>query len=160
MFGRFQTYVCAGDSVDCQIDGITYTARIEVDDSSDKPDQRDDGFWPSLKPSSAGFIGHKSQATLRRHTARAKEIMQSWLNDEWFYCGVVISAAIEDDDGKTVSLGDHLASLWGIECNYPTFTKSQRKRSNSFISECANDLLSEAIEQATDAKSRIHAATA
>jgi len=38
--------------------------------------------------------------------------MAAWKNDEWYYCGVILSVAI---DG--IVLDDHAASLWGIEAN-------------------------------------------
>ena len=158
MFRDFRSYVCEGDAVSVTHEGVTYTATIHRDDISDAPDERQDGFWPSLDKSDAGYIGAKSKRTLARHMARAQSIMDAWKADEWFFCGVTISATIEDDEGEEVSLGDHLASLWGIECNYPSHDK--RRTPNAYLSECANDLLCEAIDQAQAERARIHAATA
>jgi len=39
------------------VDGYTVTARIAHDETPDAPDERQDGFWPSLYPDDAGFIG-------------------------------------------------------------------------------------------------------
>ena len=54
---RFRTYVCEGDRIDVEADGLTVTARIVRDDCPDAPYQRQDGFWPSLHPNDPGFIG-------------------------------------------------------------------------------------------------------
>ena len=68
---RFQTFVCEGDSITCEVAGFEITARIvrefrgsENGDGApfsrgtpDAPDQRQDGFWPSLYKDAPGFIG-------------------------------------------------------------------------------------------------------
>ena len=54
---RFDRYVCEGDSIACEIGGFRVTARIVRDDCMDAPDQRQDGFWPSLYINDPGFIG-------------------------------------------------------------------------------------------------------
>ena len=61
------------------------------------------------------------------------KVRKAWENDDWFYCGIVLSA---ERDGWTK---DHLASLWGIECNYPD-------SDNSYLLTVANELLAEYIE--------------
>ena len=133
----FQRYVCEGDRITCEVDGFTVTATVYRDDSSDKPDERDDGFWPSLDPKSAGYIGPKSKRTLARHQAKAQAIMDAWLRDEWFYCGVAIT--IEKEDVQLLHRYGH--ALWGIECNYPG-------SDNSYLQEVANELLGEALDEA------------
>ena len=54
---KFGDYVCIGDSITCTVDGYTITARIAHDETPDAPDERQDGFWPSLYKDDAGFIG-------------------------------------------------------------------------------------------------------
>jgi len=137
----FDTYVCEGDSITCEVDGFTVTATVVWDYDKGAPDTEMDGFWPSLDPKDAGYIGPKSPATLARHMARARAIMDAWLNDEWFWCGIVLSVS---RDG--VVLDSHAASLWGVECNYPVFRK--RDRANAYLIEVANELLGEALEVA------------
>jgi len=138
---HFDTYACEGDSIVCEVDGFRVTARIERDDCSGAPDKEMDGFWPSLDPKDAGYIGPKSKATLARHMARAQAVLDAWRNDEWFWCGIVLSVS-----RNGVEIDDHAASLWGIECNYPVFRRGQR--ANSYLLEVANDLLDEALEVA------------
>lgn len=135
---EFSDYACEGDTITCTVDGFDVVARLYRDDCSDKPDERDDGFWPSLDSKSAGYIGPRSQATLHRHMEQAKRTMQAWLNDEWFYCGVAVTVSRAD-----VSLtGRYDHALWGVECNYPS------KNKNTYLRTVANELLSEALEAA------------
>lgn len=63
--------------------------------------------------------------------------IQQWRNDEWFFCGIVLEVEFNG-----VKLSDHAASLWGIDCNFP----SRRKNPNAYLSEVCADLQSEAIE--------------
>lgn len=137
----FQKYAIAGDTITCVVDGFTATARIYCDDDTTAPDKRQDGFWPSLNPTNDGYIGDKSQRTLARHLAKAREVMRAWQNDEWFYCGVAVT--IERNGIQLAHLYDH--ALWGVECNYPD-------SDNSYLMEVANELLGGAID---DARSKI-----
>lgn len=88
--------------------------------------------------------GYKIKATLhddtdthvRDYDCYSKEDVQAWKNNEWFYVGVVLSVSYNG-----VDLGVHLASLWGIDCNFPGGT-------NAHLSECAFDMQDEAMESA------------
>jgi hypothetical protein len=64
------------------------------------------------------------------------KVLKAWCNDKWHYFGVVISFH-QLVDGEEVEFGDYLASLWGIEGNFP-------KSDNSYLTEEANELLEEA----------------
>ena len=109
---RFQTFVCEGDSISCEVAGFEIIARIFLDDCPDAPDERQDGFWPSLYKDAPGFIGPGPNHRQRFAEAQAKAeaVMEAWRKDEWFYCGIVLSVALEG-----VTLDAHAASLWGIE---------------------------------------------
>jgi hypothetical protein len=109
---KFDSYVCVGDSIETEIDGIDYNARIVFDE---------DGQW-HIKDSD-----HYDQ-----------EWIDAWKRDEWFFCGVVISAR-----KNGVLLDNHLASSWGIECNLPV-------GGNGYLNEVADELLQEAIDVAKD----------
>ena len=141
---KFDSFVCIGDAITCEVDGYSVTARIAHDETPDAPDERQDGFWPSLYPNDAGFIGAGNGWRDRFDTAQAKAeaVMAAWKNDDWFYCGVILSAAI---DGLT--LDRFAASLWGIEANYPD-------SDNAYLSEVANELLFEALEAAKAERAR------
>ena len=141
---KFDDYVCIGDTIICTVDGYTVTARISHDDTPDAPDERQDGFWPSLYKDDAGFIGSGNGWRDRFDNAQAlaNRVMAAWKNDEWFYCGVILSVAL---DGLT--LDRFAASLWGIEANYPD-------SNNAYLTEVANELLPEAIPEAKAERAR------
>lgn len=133
----FDKYVCEGDSITCEVGRFTATATIYRDECGDKPDERDEGFWPSQDPQAAGYIGPKSQAEFAAEQAKMQRIMDAWLNDEWFYCGVDVTIECE---GVQLT-GQYQNALWGIECNWPD-------SDNDYLREVANELLGEAIAQA------------
>lgn len=138
-FPKFDKYAIEGETVSLSIDGFDLVATIYRDDDATSPDKRDDGFWPSLDPNSCGYIGDKSKSTLSRHMRKAKDVLQAWKDDEWFYCGV---AVVVSKCGIELT-GEFDHALWGIECNYP-FSKN----GNAYISECADSYIGEAMEAA------------
>ena len=91
--------------------------------------------------------GQLEGETDRAYAARAArhdfEVLRAWCNDEWQYVGVAVTASI---DG--IELGS--ASLWGIECNYPG-------SDNSYLTDVAEELAPEAIEQAEQQRTRLAA---
>lgn len=129
----FAKYVSPGDVIEASVDGFDIEAQIVGDIGSDTPEERDDGFWPSKDPKSAGYVEPKD---FDKATEHAEAVMQAWKNNEWFYCGVVLSVT-----KNGILLDNHAASLWGIECNYPG-------SDNSYLTEVANELLDEAISSA------------
>lgn len=159
---RFQTFVCEGDSISCEVAGFEITARIVrefrgsenapgerfPEGRGDAPDERQDGFWPSLYKDAPGFIGPGPNHRQRFAEAQAKAeaVMEAWRRDEWFYCGIVLSIALEG-----VTLDAHAASLWGIEANYPG-------SDNAYLTEVAQELLPEALDAGRAAARRLCAA--
>jgi hypothetical protein len=146
----FDNYICEGDSIVCQIDGFLITARIVRDDCPDKPDERDEGFWPSANPDKPGYVGRENIKRIGQLTERAKAVMAAWLNDEWFYCGLVLSV-----ERAGVTLTDSAASLWGIECNYPKDDLRPDYEPNSYLMDVANELLPDALCEARKAIGRL-----
>lgn len=143
----FQSYVCPGDSITCEAGLFTVLAQIAPDDCPDAPDQRQDGFWPSLYADAPGFIGPGSNHRQRFADAHAKAeaVIEGWRNGDWFYCGIVLSVSLEG-----VQLASHAASLWGIEANYPG-------TDNIYLTEVANELLPEAVSVARETLTRLAA---
>lgn len=74
------------------------------------------------------------------------ENLRAWCNDEWHWCGVVLSVSIESDDGDDIELSGHAASLWGIESN-----------GGDYLIEVANELVDEALDVAKAIVGRIKA---
>lgn len=138
---HFREYAYNSDSITCEVAGFTCTATIYRDDTPDRPDERDDGFWPSLDAKSAGYIGNKSARTLRRKVAEAKAIMEAWERDEWWYVGVAVT--VSRAGVELTGTYDH--ALWGVECNYPIQDRIKRNR---YLRDCANELLPDALEAA------------
>ena len=144
---RFDRYVCEGDSIACEIGGFRVTARIVRDDCMDAPDQRQDGFWPSLYINDPGFIGpgNNFRERLAKAQAEAEAVMDAWRKDDWFYCGIVLAIECEG-----VELDSTQASLWGIEANYPG-------SDNAYLSEVAGELLPDALAAGRTALTRLMA---
>lgn len=144
---QFQRFVCEGDSIACTAQGFDITARIILDDCTDRPDERQDGFWPSLDPNAAGYIGTgpRPKERLAAEQAKADAIMKAWQADEWFYCGIVLCIT-----RAGITLDDHAASLWGIETNYPN-------SENTYLNDVANELLPEAIKAGKNTLARLMA---
>jgi hypothetical protein len=158
---HFDTYACEGDTISCEAEGLTITARIVADDCPNAPEfrgsenapverfpeGRQDGFWPSLYKDTPGFIGPGNGFRQRFAEAQAKAeaVMEAWRKGEWFYCGIVLS--VERD---SIELDRHAASLWGVECNYPG-------TDNSYLTTVANELLPEALEAGRGAATRLAA---
>lgn len=119
----FDGYVRHGDTLRTEIDGIYFTARIEhdpfagIDDDIHNPDQN--------------VTGRNDQQQAQLMAARS-----AYNRDEWFYCGIVLSA----QHRATGTTWESLESLWRIEANYPGSY-------NTYLTEVANELLASAVEQ-------------
>lgn len=139
----FKPFVCEGDRITCTVDGLDCTATLYVDDDDrmHRPDQRQDGFWPSLNPGDAGYIGPKSRSTLARHMAHAKDVMRQWEQGEWQYFGVAVTVE-KNGVQLTHQYGN---ALWGIEGNYPSKRKANP---NKYFRTVANELLPDALSEA------------
>jgi hypothetical protein len=133
----FDAHVCEGDSITCEVDGFEIRATITRDDDSTRPDARDCGFWPSKNPLSNGYVGENPPVPFETQMKKAQAVMDTWLADKWFYCGVCVVVS-----RKGIDLTDRYSnSCWGVECNYPD-------SDNSHLMEVANDLLGEALAEA------------
>lgn len=143
----FSSFVCSGDVITCEAGSFTVLAQVVADDCPDAPDQRQDGFWPSLYKDAPGFIGPGSNHRQRFAEAQAKAeaVMEGWRKGDWFYCGIVLSVSLEG-----VMLTSYAASLWGIEVNYPD-------TDNSYLTDVANELLPEAVAVARETLARLAA---
>lgn len=168
----FDEYVCVGDHITCEVDGFTVTATIHHDPDT-KP-WHHDGHGPVTKwvsrakrPgerilasdhtshhryydfSAAVAIARRDgwdaepygQGTPGQRAERAAEAdyrsLKAWCDDEWFFCGVALQVS-----RNGIRLTDkYAASLWGIDCNHPN-------GNNAYLTDVANDLLDEALDEA------------
>lgn len=94
---------------------ISWDCVREHDDSPDRPDERDDGFWPSLDPDAAGYIGEGGDFNAEMEKAQAR--MAAWEADDWHYMGLRCRAIIHIPigHGSFRVLTIESAGLWGIE---------------------------------------------
>lgn len=120
---KFDSFVCIGDTIETEVDGFTITARVEFDDCYGI----DDDDVHNSDQSVTGCSDEQNETLIANR--------QAWYNNDWWYGGVVVCVS-----KNGVVLDEHAASLWGIEVNYPT-------GDNSYLTEIANELLSEAVEQ-------------
>ncbi|HAY05799.1 MAG: hypothetical protein VR75_03710 [Hyphomonadaceae bacterium BRH_c29] len=144
---RFRPFVCPGDVISCEAGPFTVLAQVVADDCPDAPDQRQDGFWPSLYIDAPGFIGPGNNFRQRFAEAQAKAeaVMDGWRKGDWFYCGIVLSVSLEG-----VDLARTGAALFGIEANYPG-------TDNSYLTDVANELLPESMAVARETLVRLAA---
>lgn len=113
---KFNTCVCIGDTIAWSCEGYDFVARLEHDYDT--------------KPTDSECYD---------------DDIQRWKNDEWFYCGLILSVS-----RNGVQLSDHAASLWGIECNFGD--------NNDHLSEMALELQGEALAVAYVERARIREA--
>lgn len=142
---RFSSFVCPGDVITCETGGFTVSARIVPDDCPDPPDQRQDGFWPSLYREAPGFIGpgNNFRERFAQAQAEAEAVMEGWRKGDWFYAGVVLSVSLEG-----VELAPQATSFWGLEANYPG-------SENEALTQAAITLLPDALAEARAVLARL-----
>lgn len=105
---------------------IHWTMETPRDNHASAPDQMQDGYWPSLDPEDAGFIGEgKTAADLKREKAKARLRYNRWLGDAWHYVGVVARAVVFIPAGgqsfRVLELRS--AGLWGIESDSGSYLR-------------------------------------
>lgn len=118
-FGRF---VMFGDTVEETRAGVTYRVRIEHDPHhsiDDDDTHREDRAHPTWEGAPDGAY------------ERAMEARAAFLRGEWHYVGLIVSAH------KGEWERDDVASLWGIEANYPG-------TQNEYLDVVADELIDEA----------------
>lgn len=122
---KFKKYVCNGDSITLKSNGITFEARIEHDSDSNIDDD-------DIHNIDQLVTGCNEEQQERLLAAR-----EAWSKNEWFYCGIVLTATI---DGIELNSTE---SLWAIEANYPN-------SENNYLNEVANDLLAEIMKSVSN----------
>ena len=107
----------AGDAITGEAGPFTVLAQA-IGRLSGCPDQRQDGFWPSLYADAPGFIGPGptivSGSPTRR--PRPKPSWKAGARETGSIAGSCCRVSLEG-----VQLASHAASLWGIEANYPGY---------------------------------------
>lgn len=125
--------VRSGASIRAIVDGIEYTATIHRDDDAGKPEDRDEGFWPSLDPSAPGWIGNNPRKPFDQQMAECEEVMRRYRAGKMIYCGVVVTAR----KAGIELVREYECALWGVDINWP-------HGDNGYLVEVANELFEEA----------------
>ena len=89
---------------------------------------RKDGW--DAPPYGKGTAGERA----KRAVEADFQSMRGWCQNDWSYCGVVLSVRRSD-----VELDKHAASLWGIDVNHP-------HGDHKYLQTVANELLPEALD--------------
>ena len=83
---------------------------------------------------------HRATMSERQYAACAAmadyESLRAWCNDEWYWCGIVVTVTHTETDTELAS-----ESLWGIDANHPN-------GDNSYLTECATELAETALQEA------------
>jgi hypothetical protein len=133
MFTKRFIFATAGNFIECAVDGFVARATIHNDDCGDRPDERDDGFWPSLSPDDCGYVGEVSGVEFKCLYSAAEDRMEAWRNDDWRYVGIDVTIW----RGSVQLTTTYANALWGIESD-----------AGSYLTEVANDLLPDAMLEA------------
>lgn len=126
-----------GSKISTTINGITYTATIHRDDDRGRPDERDEGFWPSLDRSAPGWIGDNPPKPFDQQMAECEAVMVRYKAGKMVYCGVIVTA----QKAHVELLNEYRFALWGVHINWP-------HGDNSYLLTVANELLEEARPEA------------
>lgn len=94
---------------------IEWSRVVTNDLDNPRPDEHDDGFWPSEDPDDAGYIG--AGGNIEEAYALAKARMEAWERGDWSYVGVQARAQIFVPIGGGSFTQYELlsAGLWSIE---------------------------------------------
>jgi hypothetical protein len=112
-----EQFTCYDAPTRAQVVTIQWERLEARDDCNDKPDDRDEGFWPSTDPKAAGYVGPENVERFEELYAAAMERMTAWNEGDWYYIGIVARAHVSIPIGggsfRTLTLDS--AGCWGIE---------------------------------------------
>jgi len=95
---------------------VQFERVILPDDSGDRPDDNDEGFWPSLDPMKAGWVGDNPERSFEDHLQAAHDRMAAFERGDWGYVGVrarALCLVVQNGYGTCINIDS--AGLWGIE---------------------------------------------
>lgn len=97
---------------------VTFKRIVQQDEHDNTPpDQRYDGYWPSLNPKDDGFIGHdKTGGDLVRMTEEAQKRYDDFMSGALYWQGVKARAVIHHKSNRTITTYTmESAGVWGVE---------------------------------------------
>ncbi|ARJ66126.1 hypothetical protein WV31_10850 [Magnetospirillum sp. ME-1] len=107
---EFDSFASEGDKIEGYRDGFNLTARLVFDEDADPRTDWDEAD---------------------------EKYIESWLNDEWLFVGVVLSVSYNG-----ILLDKHAASIWGCDCNFP---RKDGTNPNDHLTGWAEELADEAV---------------
>lgn len=105
---------------------ISWEMLTPRDDTAGRPDEEQDGYWPSLDPEEDGYIGPADPSDVEgilhgikfeEQHLEAQERIDAWERGDWHYVGVIARAHVYIPIGGRSFRMMRLDSggLWGIE---------------------------------------------
>lgn len=110
-------YMCADLKTPITKTIVRFKRIIEEDTTHGRPDEDDEGFWPSLDPKAPGYVGKNPKVPFDAQMAQAKNRMREFEDGEWSYIAVRARAFVQIPIGGTSVVNYTITSpgLWGIE---------------------------------------------
>jgi hypothetical protein len=101
---------------------IAWRMETPEDETTDAPDERQYGFWPSRDKNDAGYV---PAAKFNEAQKEAQRLMDGWKRGDWSYIGVVAVAEVyvPIGQGSFVTHTFRSAGLWGVESYSPEYHK-------------------------------------
>ena len=99
---------------------IKWNKRILDDEFNPRPDEEDEGFWPSRDEDAAGYVFPEN---FDAEQAKAEKRMREWEQGIWCYVGVIAECQLLIPVGSNSFRMMKLESsgLWGIESDASSF---------------------------------------
>lgn len=96
---------------------ISFQREEIYDDYQRKPDENDEGFWPSQDKNSPGYVGDIPKEEFLKQAGAAVARMAAWENGDWNYIGIRAKATIKlpIGQGSIITYTLESAGLWGVE---------------------------------------------
>jgi len=100
---------------------IQFQKKLIPDDDNPRPDEKDDGFWPSLNPKDAGYVGDNflccvSDSEFNQIELAAHYRMRAWERGDWYYVGVrAVALCFIVRNGVGTYVNIESPGIWGVE---------------------------------------------
>jgi hypothetical protein len=111
---------------------ITFERVTLPDETAGRPDEMDEGFWPSRDPNAAGYVLPEN---FDAEQARAQARMKAFDAGEWEYVGVIARAhiAVPIGGGSFTTFQVESAGLWGVESDAGEYLDSVFKEEKAAL---------------------------
>lgn len=103
-----------------QVVTISWRKVLVNDGDHGRPDEDNEGFWPSQDETSPGYV---KPELYKSEMEKAKQRMSDWKNGYWYFCGVcaVADISIPIGNGAFTMHSIYSPGLWGIKSDQDTY---------------------------------------